>query len=273
MTEIKAIGDYFETDERGFIINPCAPAKIDQKYVPLLDILIADFQEKAQNHLLAVYLRGSVPAGKAQDGVSDLDVVGLLKWDKKYRFIRWGNASWEKEANAQLLPTYPFVKKIDLAIAHHDPGFPGQNLDVKMILKTQGLCIWGQDILSTVPPFKVGKAVMINYKWVARNLQAWRDRENKWENTQEEAAFLQDTMKTVIRAGFELVLLRVERYTVDLYLCYMSFAENYPEKEAEMRQALHTYLNPLEGLETGRELMQTFVPWMAEEIQTVLINK
>ena len=273
MIEIQEVGGYFETDERGFIINPCAPEKIDQAYVPLLDTIIEDFQAKAKNHLLAVYLRGSVPAGKAVAGFSDLDVVGLLKWDKKYRFIRWGSASWEAETNAALLPSYPFVKQIDLAIAHHDPSFPGQNLDVKMVLKTQGLCIWGTEILHSVPPFMVGKAVMINYKWVARNLQAWRDREGEWKDEAEEAAFLQDMMKTVIRGGFELVLQRVKRYTVDLYPCYAAFAEYYPEKEAEMRKALHTYLNPLEAIEEGRALMSEFVPWLAEEIQTTLINR
>lgn len=273
MIEIEAVGEYFETDENGFIINPCAPEKIAQEYVPLLDRLIEDFQEKAKDHLLAIYLRGSVPAGKAIAGISDLDVVGLLKWQKQYRFIRWGTASWENETNAELLPLYPFVKHIDLAIAHHDPSFPGQNLQVKMILKTQGICIWGQDILRTVPPFRPGKAVMINYKWVAHNLQIWKEKNDSWETKEQEISFLKDCLKTTIRAGFELVLQNEGRHTVDLYPCYESFSKYYPEKEKEMRQALFCYLNIESSLDSARILMDEFVPWLAAEIQTVLINK
>ena len=47
-------------------------------------------------------------------------------------------------------------------------------------------------------------------------------------------------------------MVKEQRYTRDLYLCYESFAKHYPEKEREMYRALELAINPKTDRDTER---------------------
>jgi uncharacterized protein len=68
-----------------------------------------------------------------------------------------------------------------------------------------------------------------------------------------------------LRSGFELTMNRSKRYTRDLYRCYETFAEYYPEKEPEMREVLCLALNPITNKEKLYELMTGLGGWLQEE--------
>jgi uncharacterized protein len=273
MIDIEPIGAYFELDHNGFILNPTGPGKITQDYVPLIDEVIALYVERFQERLHSIYLRGSVACGRAILGVSDLDVVGLLVWEPKYRFLRWGAPNWSGEENARLCAAFPFVPKIDFAVAHHDPAFPGQNLEIKLMLKTQALCVYGENVLGKIPPFKPGKVAMFNYKWLGPSLGNWKDEFVDAPLSPEKIEFVKTFTKVILRTGFELVMLREGKYTVDLYPCWLSFSNYYPEKSAAMEQILRLHLNTEALIAEANEAIYEIVPWMVGELQETILKK
>jgi len=73
-------------------------------------------------------------------------------------------------------------------------------------------------------------------------------------------------MKGLLRVGFELTMERSQKYTRDLYRCYETFAEYYPEKEPEMREVLDLALNPTADKEKMKQIMENFGAWLLAEI-------
>ncbi|MFT6320869.1 MAG: hypothetical protein ACJAT4_001798, partial [Granulosicoccus sp.] len=52
----------------------------------------------------------------------------------------------------------------------------------------------------------------------------------------------------------------------DLYFCYHIFSKYFPEKEDEMREMLHLYLNPMEEELYLKKLVSNLGNWMVEKI-------
>ena len=76
--------------------------------------------------------------------------------------------------------------------------------------------------------------------------------------------------KVVIRAGFELVMEREQRYTTSLYYCYQSFAKYYPQKASLMEHALRLYLNPSSTLNDLTQLAHNLCDWLVRESDVTL---
>lgn len=244
MIAIAPTGSYFELDEAGFILNPCAFSKIDAELLPLVDELVNAYQRHLGDRLHAAYLRGSVPRGCAVSGISDLDVVGVLHREPPEEFVRWTTPGWaENEAN-QLLTDYPRLSGIDFAIAHRDLDFPGQNPSVKFVLKTQSLCVFGIDDSVDWPSYKLDRSIVFNYRWLQSEFELWKTTFAPQPNSAAKTRFLKSFAKTVVRAGFELVMEREGKFTVDLYPSFISFGRHYPQCKQLMESALFSFLNP-----------------------------
>ncbi len=268
MIEIQPIGEFYEVDAAGNLVNPCALDNIPLPQRALIRELGIQYRMHLGNSLMGLYLRGSVPAGRAIPGVSDLDVLGLLKWHPHQQFIRWERPSFADEADDALRHHYQNLTNIDHAVAHHDPAFPGRNLSVKMVLKTQSLCIWGQDVIPDIPDFKLGNDLCIHHKWVAAILETWNDLDNEWPNQASKIDFIRTCCKTLIRSGFELIMLKEGKFTQDLYPCYKAFSKHFPAKAEEMRQVLLLFLNPVAMQYQADRIFGGIGPWLLKEIES-----
>ncbi|MEM7038419.1 MAG: hypothetical protein AAF570_15650, partial [Bacteroidota bacterium] len=81
---------------------------------------------------------------------------------------------------------------------------------------------------------------------------------------------LQSAMKTLLRAGFELVLLDEGRYTTDLYPCYTAFARHLPAHAADMRRALEIFLRPDAPDTQVSALLDRLIPWMVAQFHKMI---
>jgi len=77
-------------------------------------------------------------------------------------------------------------------------------------------------------------------------------------------------MKGIVRVGLELVLERSGKYSRDLYPCYEVFSEYYPEKEAEMKEALYLALNPTGDKEVIKKVIGGLGKWLEEEVKSYI---
>lgn len=76
-------------------------------------------------------------------------------------------------------------------------------------------------------------------------------------------------MKGLIRVGMELVIERSGKYTRDLYPCYEAFSEYYPDREADMREALYYALNPTSDMQVLKRIADTLGQFLLEETKKV----
>ena len=254
---IKPLGRFFENDENGFVINPCSLDLIPEKYIPIIEIIKTHYLKNYPDEIHSIYLRGSLPRGLAVDKISDLDSFTLVQKTN----IRWEKATGTEELNVKIKEDFPFVGEIEMMLSSFNKTLFSVNPRLSMILKTGALCIFGPDVIPSLPKFKPGRQMMLNYTWIEDDVNEFLNNKNI------QKADCQEIMKILIRTGFELAMESVQKYTPDLYLCYHTFSEFYPFRQKDMKQALHLYLNPSEDVSFLKPFVRNLGLWMTEEVR------
>lgn len=254
MHEIRPIGSFFPLDTEGYIINPCKSPPFDPFWENMFEqirtYLVQYFPEK----LHSIWLRGSVAQGKAVAGQSDLDIFALFKTPG----LHWQELPGLHKLREQIGEKDSFPLECQLESYNGNP----QELrsQIAMLTATQSVCLWGEDLRPQLKKYKPGKEVMLEYRWIAADVEDWLLKIQQGERLEKEAFC--SFMKTIIRAGFELVMERDGRYTRDLYPAYQVFSAYYPKKEPDMKQALLWYLNPIPDRALLQAYLQDFGRWL-----------
>lgn len=259
MHEIRPIGTFFQLDAAGYILNPCQKPPFGTYWDTMLAMICARLQESFPQSLHSIWLRGSVAWGNAVRGQADLDVFALLN-EEGYRWVELPDL---QPLQKKLSPAKDFLLDCQLE------SFKGKPTELRspiaMLIATQSVCIWGEDIQAQLKKYRPGREVMLEYRWIAADVEDWLTKIRK--NEKLETAAFRALMKSIIRAGFELVMERDGRYTRDLYPCYQVYSQYYPEKESGMRQALYWYLNPIPDREVLRQYLLDFGRWLVGEVE------
>jgi hypothetical protein len=205
----------------------------------VIDEIVAAYQIHLHEKLHSIYLRGSVARGTAIKGFSDIDTFALIHSDDN---IRWKKADFQEQVEKEIQSQFDFVKEVEINISSYYFDFYDQNPRLAMMIKTQSLCVFGNDISPSLPNFKPNRDMILNLKWLEADIQEVIQKIKNETYTLEDYQFI---MKVLLRSGFELVMEREGRYTQDLYLCYKTFSKYYPRFEEAMQQALIWHLNPI----------------------------
>lgn len=252
---IQPLGSYFELDEDGFVVNPTSVEKIQEEWEPVLDDVVEAYKKEYGSKLSSVYVRGSVAKGEAIKGISDVDSFAYVRVPQE-------NISheWTEEAEKKLTEKHPFVQGVELSVD------PIESVAKDRILLFQSLCIYGKDISGDMPKLKPGKEMVIHLFNIEKRLAWFKNKLEPIGGDEEEKrkACLWLT-KELLRSGFELTMNRSHKYTRDLYRCYETFSEYYPEKESDMREVLYLALNPTTDKQKFEELMTGLGEWLQEE--------
>ena len=252
--EIQPKGSYFQTDENGFLINPASVEKVQEKWKPLIDDIVEAYKNKYGEKLKNVFIRGSVAKGEAVEGVSDIDTFAYVDLSKEE--LKDNNTN--RDIRKHIEEKYDFVEDIEMG------AFPLSDIPDDHIILNQSLCVYGEPI--SIPKLKVGKEMAIHsptfhnrFKWFEKFLE----KDESEEEIKKSCVWL---MKGLLRVGFELTMERSQKYTRDLYRCYETFSEYYPEKEPEMREVLDLALNPIADKQKMKEIMDSLGAWLLAEI-------
>lgn len=258
--KIQPIGAFLSMDADGFIINDLKIENIQSIWNKPIDIIVQQYQNYYKERLHSIYLRGSVGRGLAVPYVSDMDTFALIYSDK---FIRWENMKKQMEIEQIIQSKFPFVNGIEMNIASFGDNFYKKNPRLGMVIQTQSLCIYGNNISKELPKFRPTD-LCLNTKWFAEDLNEFKEKLAFKSITKTDCKAI---MKLIIRVGFELVVEREQRFTPDLYLCYKCFSKYYPNKEKEMRQALDYFLNPITDLQILTAFVNQFRHWFLLEMK------
>ncbi len=257
MNSIQAIGDFFQMDKSGFLINPCLQAPFGHPWDAMLSEIQTFLRKKYPHHIHSIWLRGSVARGLGVAGQSDLDVFALIKEEG----FHWGEMADLAELQALLEPLGGKDFPLECQLESYSGRPEDLRSQIAMLIATQSVCLWGEDLRPMLGKYRPGKEMMLEYRWIAADVKEALEKIQKGE-VLEKGAFCSQ-MKSIIRAGFELVMEREGRYTRDLYPAYQAFSKYYPRQESEMRKALFWYLNPTPPAEELQDFLQGFASWLA----------
>lgn len=263
MKVIQPIGTYLSQDENGFIVNDLTLNKLEKRWRDVAYYLAKAYKKELGKYVHSVYIRGSVARGLSVDGVSDLDSFVLVKSTYAETSIRWQSADFQLYIEKKLYERFPFVGDVEMMLATYDDDF--KNGRLAMIVKTQSLLVFGENIFSELKNYQSNREMCLNYRWLAEDIEAFL----KIKPADFTLNQCSNMMKIIIRTGFELVIERVGRFSPDLYICYRDFAVYYPTKEQEMRQALHWYLNPILNKKELDKFVMNFGNWMETRIKQI----
>jgi len=257
--QVEEIGSYFDLDENSFIINPSDWSNVPSKWHAPIDEIQNAYLDYFQDSLHSLYLRGSLARGTYVAGISDIDFIGLVQ-----RETKWEHVVFENDLELELKSKFPFVSDLELMVSAYSKNLLASYPALAMILKTQAICLYGNDIRKEIPHFKLGQSLLLHFKWIEKDVKEYLKlkRPSVSDN--------QGVMKVMIRCGFELVIEKEKAFTLDLYPAVQSFKKHYPEYGQEMDSALYFYLNPFENLKKQRELIVTFGDWLVKEVENLL---
>ncbi|QIZ70295.1 hypothetical protein [Oxynema aestuarii] len=249
MSRLVKMGRLWPTDARGYLINECGTDRIASPWTELVEVWKALCLKALDDRAVSLYLRGSVPRGEAIARISDLDGVVILQENYPLEAAR----SQLQAIGRHLQQRYQFCHRVETSALSEtalqiSPSSPAPGW-WSSLLKTQGLCVWGRDFNPILPPVKPDRALvtyavslkddLVQTLDFLRNLSPGQlnfdrqvRRRCRW------------ICRRLVRAGFELVMVREGIYTRDLYLSYEYFARAFPQWERQMYKAVQLAIFP-----------------------------
>lgn len=259
-TPIRRLGSILDVDEEGYIVKAASIDKIQPKWQPAVDEAVEAYKNHLSDSLHSVYVRGSVAKGEAMDNISDIDTMALVTMANHEI-----DTGWVTGFEHSLVNKFPFVNGVEIKAVHMDC------LDHKtqFMLKTQAVCVYGEDITETLPKMKPGLDAVNHAFLLGKRIDQTVE---SLKNTNDATHIQQNCtwiMKRIVRTGCELVMERSQKYTRDLYPCYELFAGYYPDKSDDMYRALELAINPTEDKQEVLSVLADFGGWITHEVGRV----
>ncbi len=262
-SEAHLFGKFWEIDANGFIVNDASQSKISHRYQDPIEMATEVYRIHLGDTLQGVYVRGTVPRGTAIPGISDLDTFAVAIAGETTDSLPWAGAAQKK-----IILECPDLTGVGfecwlISDVMDSGGVP----ELSFALKTQSVCVFGDDLSDQLSPYRPDAMV-------ARiDLSRIKD-----DIDEANVTLLSDTitegqvrywcrriMKNIIRAGFCLTMESERKFTRDLTPCVQIFANHYPQKKEKMQQALHYAIDPIINVADLETFLNEFGGWITDE--------
>ena len=257
--EIQRLGGYLEVDERRYLKKRADASNIQDRWLDAVVAAKEAYLSRWGDALHSVYLRGSVVNGGAVEYVSDLDSFAVFR---EGGFDAENVEAWEREAAKDLEKRFPFVAGFELVGTSIEEATARENVDA-FIVKVEAACVYGEDLARRIEGYRPGPEMAFQTRYFRNHLETFR-RDYPRESERERPETLAWILRRFLRLGMELVMEEERRFTRDLYLCYESFVNHYPEKRKEMFHALELAVNPVATRE-AEDFTRNLGNWLAGE--------
>ncbi|WP_270180968.1 nucleotidyltransferase [Alkalihalobacillus sp. CinArs1] len=268
MKEMRRIGDVCRVDEEGRIINTSSLANVSPAFKEAISYYREAVLASLSSEVHSIYVRGSVPRGLGIEGVSDLDTIIITVSDGEKL-----SSSLVNKIEQDVVDRFPFVNGVEMSVfSLNDVLETSRFAIIPFMIKTHSICIYGENLQKQLPRYKADKALANDHIYHIRAIILQAKEELVGNDDPED---VKDccvwVMKMIIRCGFAFVIEQERTYSRDLYPAYERFSKHYPEKEPEMRKALHLAVNPTEEIEAILSFLNTFGDWMINEAEGWLV--
>jgi len=252
-------GTYLATDDQGYLIRDPTLGNFQLKWKKVVDECVEIYQQVIGDALHSIYVRGSVARGTAIDKVSDIDFMIVIKNEVALE----NKEAWHKilcDSRSKIIISNPFITDIEMPIQSLSWLHNSQS---KLFIKYQSVCVLGEDVINSLPGVHISKAYIHAHKF-EKNLDQLKSRLSRGAHLQDHCRWI---MKRTVRIGQEIIAVRENRFTRDLYLCWQSFSHWYPEKSDAMYKVLELAINPTDDPEYIREVLDPMKGFLVEEIK------
>ncbi len=264
MTTIREIGSLCVTDRDGYIINHSDWKKINPIFLPVIYDVVNTYSTHLQDDLHSVYIRGSIPKGIGIEGVADLDTIAVTKQN-----LNKSQLKRLKEVEQELNQKHTCVDGIELSFYGIEDILNTSSFSIiSFILKTHGICAFGEDLIPQLPRYRADEALandhLIHLQGQIKNACDDLQDNSDMEDIKDCCKWI---MKIIVRAGLALVINKANSYTRDLYPAYKLFSEYFPEKENDMKKALEYAITPIIDVNLLLSFLNEFGTWMVSEAE------
>ncbi len=283
MNAILKIGHVLRTDDEGYLVNESCAANIASPWDRVVEAVRDAYLKNLGEQVHSIYIRGSVARGHAIEGISDVDSFAVIRgMDKPPDF------SWVRELNHEIEANNPFCNGIEIVCLSYEELLNYDNPELaswRMIIKTQSVCIFGEDLAGSLPRFKPGTETFTHAGDMRRDIEKFSDglraikivtkfpygnrilKRFGVDPEQLPKSGCQWVMKRMVRTGFEIVMEDERAYTRDLYPCYELFSKHYPAQAEQMRRALELTINPSSDPKEILAFLNDFGPWLVSKTE------
>lgn len=240
MEIIQPIGEVAYPNKEGYFASSIDQDQPLQKnWQQPVKLCLEEVQKHLPNIISSIYVRGSVARGAAITGISDIDLVVIVKNPLHKGYSR----EWVRPFTQQLRNRYPQVDDVEVEIVtEHSLLNINQHMGIRVLLTLQGKLLIGDDVLKRLPHIKPDDSSFVH-------IPTFSDFQCKLKDTLTGKdvflpAYIPWVTKRYIRTGFELCIEKEEVFTRDLYPCYEIFSRYYPDKKNEMYRVLEQAIQP-----------------------------
>ncbi len=235
---------YYKLNKNGYVLNNGSPKKIQKKWIGAIDVVKDACLTRYGKKVSAIYVVGSVASGTAVDYKSDLDmdIVLNIPKDKLYKRYR-ENSKWLNKLNHKIKKQFPFITYADSTLLSLDDIFKNKPF-VGNTIKVESVCIYGKDISSKIANLKPGPGMQVSLHILPRYLKTTRMRFLHLKDKEMIKKHCHWMTRVLLRAGFDLVMPKLKKFTKDPLMSYRAFAKYYPDKAKEMKEVLNLSLKP-----------------------------
>jgi predicted nucleotidyltransferase len=253
-------------NDDGTIAREGALDRVPAAFVPVVDAVRARITETFGPRLHSAYLYGSIPRGTAVAGVSDLDLLIVLR-DEPADTDR----AAAKALEAALDHTFPQVNGVGIVMSsvraslseleRYDGGFFVACLCTPLL---------GDDLARQLPRYRpTGLLARETNGDLALVLPRWRTRAAEAVTDADRRTLSRAVGRRLVRTGFTLIMPRWGGWTSDLDRSAELFGRYYPERASQMRVAAATARTPSADPAVLALLIDNLGPWLAAEYTAV----
>lgn len=264
--KITKTGSYLKTDSGGYFLNDLSGV-IKKPWKEAVEVLVEECKVFLKGKLHSIYIRGSVATGKAVEYVSDIDCIVVVKDDPKNLDLNFLSQTKKK-----ILDNYRFITKVETMFVDSDRLLDRkQSFNTGFLIKTQSLCVYGNNLQSKLSMYKPDKELALNLhgRWIEKNIEWAKERIKGSQSESETKKWCAWVAKRIVRAGFALTIDKEKKYTRDIYLCYRDFFKYYPQQKKEMLRVLELAMQPITNKEEILALLDSFGVWLRSENRKV----
>ncbi len=263
LNTVKQIGEFIYPDNKGYFnsnINLGQP--LQKAWQQPVRLCVQEIQKQLPNLISSIYLRGSVARGTAIAGISDIDLVIIVKNE----LPAWYSRGWVAPFIKQLRSNYPQVGDAEFEIVSLRSLLNLKKpVGLRVLLSLQGKLLIGEDIVKHLPPVMPDSSSFVHIPTFTK----FQARLNKTLITKDVflPAYISWVAKRYVRTGFEICIEREKVFTRDLYPCFVIFSKYYPSKANEMHKVLGQAINPTWTKQSLLNCINNLGFWLDKEIK------
>ncbi|ORT61469.1 nucleotidyltransferase domain-containing protein [Streptomyces sp. CB03238] len=256
-------------NEDGTLAREGALDRVPEAFVPVVDAARARIGEVfGPARLHSAYLYGSIPRGTATPGVSDLDLLVVLR-EEPTDADRDAVADLEAELDRRFPQIdgagvlLVGVRAVMSELERHDLGFFVACLCTPLL---------GDDLAGRLPRYRPTSLLARETNGdLALLLPRWRQRVAEATTDAERGRLGRRVGRRLVRTGFTLAMPRWGDWTSDLEEMAEVFGGYYPRRAAQMRTAVAVGRGGAEGADPAAlgTLIDDLGPWLAAEYRAV----